>query len=257
MNVMRKYISILVLTMSFLTLSAHEMLDANEAFVRANEQYAAGDFGKAAFAYQAIIEQYGESAQLYYNMGNAHYKDGSIGLSILSYERALRLCPFYADARYNLKIAQNQIVDKIEQAQQFFIMSWVEALMSFLPTNTWTWVGAMLFCLFLLQFFVFAFARRMWLRKLGFTLGLTFFSLSAVCMLFALATHSHFEQRKDAIVMSGITTVRSSPDVSGTDLYVIHEGTKVTITETVGEWHEVKFGNANVGWVEAKTIERI
>lgn len=248
---MKRLIIILLATISISTQAQTDSL-----FVQANEAYAAGNYRDAIEQYTQTAQS-GEAAELYYNLGNAYYKTGEIGLAILNYERALRIKPFYSDAKYNLKIARNRIIDKEDETQVFFISKWISSLMNLLPSPIWTWISIGLFLAFLVLMFVFAFGKSIGWRKFGFQTAIVFLFLSIVGFTFAGITHNKQIQRRDAIVMTEIVTVKSSPDKSGTDLFVLHEGIKVTIQETLGEWCEIKFGNGNVGWIRLSTLERI
>ena len=239
------------------SLWAQDSLSVNNNFGRANELYASEQYAAAIDMYEAILEQQGQSPELYYNLANAYYKSKEIGNAILNYERALRLRPFYADAKYNLSVAQSKVIDRIEANQRFFISDWTFTLMYLLHTNAWTIISASLFLVFLALLLVFAFAQKLNWRKIGFRGGLVALCLSMVCITFANFTHKHYVNRKEAIVMTGVTTVKSSPDDSGTDLFVLHEGTKVTIRESLSEWYEIELGNGSMGWIKTEEIERI
>ena len=62
--------------------------------------------------------------------------------------------------------------------------------------------------------------------------------------------------KEEAIIMQGVVNAKSSPDKSGTDLFVLHEGTKVHIGDRVGEWCEIHVGN-NIGWIRQSALEQI
>lgn len=230
---------------------------AEEQFAQANELYANGEYADAARMYEDIIQNDGCSAALYYNLGNAYYKTNEIGKSILNYERALRLKPFYKDARHNLELAQNKVVDKIEPAQMFFLHHWISMLMNLLPSRTWIWLSIFLFTASSASFFMFAFGKKIRIRQFGYYIAVFLMILSFVGFGFANAMHKKYQQQSEAIIMTGTVTIKSSPDQSGTDLYVLHEGTKVNIKSTMKEWSEVSFGNGNVGWIRTRHMERI
>lgn len=241
----------------FILACAHVVAFAQEKFAQANESYANGDYETAAALYEEILQTEGQAAELYYNLGNTYYKLNEIGKSILNYERALRLRPFYKDAEYNLELAQARIIDKVETPRMFFLRNWTVNLMHLLLPNVWVCLSIAFFILFILSFFLFAFGKKLSFRKFGFRIGVFFIGLSLLTFVFAGITHKEFKEHADAIVMTGAVTVKSSPDKSGTDLFVLHEGTKVTIRDILGEWYEIGFGNGNVGWLKATNVERI
>lgn len=75
--------------------------------------------------------------------------------------------------------------------------------------------------------------------------------------IFASDQKDEMINRKHAIVFAPTVTVKSSPDASGTDLFVLHEGTNVTVKSTLGEWSEIELEDGNVGWMPSKDIEKI
>ncbi len=254
---MKKYIFAFTLLLAALQVSAHEKNEPNNAFVKANELYTQGCYNEAIDNYENILSIYGVSPELYYNLGNAYYKTNQMGLSILNYERALRLMPTYENAKHNLALARLKTTDKIEDEQEEFLKNWALTLMNLFPSNVWIWINLGNFLVFIVTSFIFAFATQMKWRRIGFRMATIFLGIFIVGAIFAGRTAAHFNNRADAIVMAGVSTLKSSPDESGNDLFVLHEGTKVTIIETVGEWHEVRFGNGNIGWIKTKAVERI
>ena len=127
-------------------------------FIDANTQYAEGNYAQAASLYEQVIAEQ-PSAQAYYNLGNAYYKQGEIAQSILAYERALRILPSYKDAQYNLQLAQSKIVDNIADTQSFFLSDWYYAVRNTMNMQNWMWVSIALFLFMLIGLFVFAFSQ--------------------------------------------------------------------------------------------------
>lgn len=223
---------------------------------QANQVYADGDYKKAAALYSAAIDSLGASAELYYNLGNAYYRSNELGLAILNYERALAVNPFYKDAKYNLEIAQERITDNVTDTQSFFLSKWINALIHTLKAHTWMWISVSLFLLALVGLFCYFFAKSLALRKTGFHVAWIALLISIVTLVFCLVGNSQEQSRREAIIMAGIVNAKASPDRSGTDLFVLHEGTKVRITDRLTDWVEIEVGN-NKGWIPAKAAERI
>ena len=224
---------------------------------QANDAYIKADYTQAAKLYEEIISNEGVAPELYYNLGNAYYKSNEIGHAILNYERALRLSPLYDDARFNLELAQQKVVDNIVQAPTFFLGRWIENLIKLLTSNQWFIVSFVVFILFLGFTFLFLFGSSRQFRKTSFYVGIAFLFLSFVSFIFAGVRKDQLENHHEAIVMQGVVVVKSSPDKSGTDLFQLHEGTKVNIKSTLGNWNEIQLGNGNIGWVENQSIEKI
>ena len=224
-------------------------------FVDANALYAEGNYAEATLMYEQVVAQE-PSAEAYYNLGNAYFKQSELAQSILAYERALRLKPSYKDAQYNLQFAQSRIVDNIEDTQSFFLSNWMRAVRNALSMQAWMWVSICLFLIMLIGFFLFAFSPMVWLRKTAFYCSVVALVISIVACVNASSLYQRDTERAEAIITQGIVNAKSSPDRSGTDLFTIHEGTKVIITETIGDWCCIHVGN-NVGWMQLSHLERI
>ena len=224
-------------------------------FAQANANYAEGNYAEAAKQYQEVLAEQ-PSAEVYYNLGNAYFKQGELSQSILAYERALRLKPTMKDAKHNLQFAQTRIVDNIEDTQSFFLSSWLKAVRNALNQQVWVILSISLFILALVGFFFFAFSRTIWLRKTAFYTSLVALLISICACANAGSLHKRDTQRSEAIITQGIVNAKASPDRSGTDLFTIHEGTKVRITDVIGEWCCIHVGN-NIGWMQLAHLERI
>ena len=230
-------------------------------FSQANTYYAEGDYAEAATQYEQILasstgDLTSDYAVIYYNLGNAYFKQGELAQSILAWERALRLQPSLKDAKHNLQFAQSRIVDNIEDTHSFFLSNWLKVVRNALSERTWVMMSISLFLLTLVGFFFFAFSRTIWLRKTAFYAGVVALLISIVACANAGTLHQRDTERAEAIITQGIVNVKASPNRSGTELFTIHEGTKVKITETIGEWCCIEVGN-NVGWMQLAHLERI
>ena len=227
----------------------------NLLFSQANAQYAEGNYAEAAAQYEQVIAEQ-PSAEAYYNLGNAYFKQGELAQAILAYERALRIEPSYKDAKHNLLFAQSRIVDNIEDTQSFFLSNGLKAIRNALNQQTWMILSIALFICMLIGFFLFAFSQTVWVRKTAFYTSLVALLISLVACINAGSLHHRDTARAEAIITQGIVNAKSSPDRSGTDLFTVHEGTKVEITETIGDWCCIHVGNY-IGWMPLAHLERI
>ena len=250
---MKKIIVIFLLILAF-GLSA---IAQNNTTKNANDLYSKGEYKIAASAYEKIIANQGVSPELYYNLGNAYYKSGEVGKSILNYERALRLRPTYDDAKTNLEMAQLKVVDNVVQIPPFFVMRWIDGLMKLLTSNQWLVLSLFFWTLTLTSILFFIFGKTLTYRKASFYVAIVFIGLSVFSGLFSGIRKYQMVNHNEAIILSGAVNIKSSPDKSGTDLFLLHEGTKVKIKSTLDKWVEVVIGNGNVGWIESNCIERI
>lgn len=224
-------------------------------FADANAQYAEGNYAEAATQYEQILQEQ-PTPEVYYNLGNAYFKQGELAQSILAYERALRLKPSFKDAKHNLQFAQSRIIDNIEDTQSFFLSNWLKAIRNALSQRVWMVGSIVLFIMALVGFFLFAFSQTLWLRKTAFYCSAIALVISVMACANAGSLYQRDTQRSEAIITQGIVNAKSSPDRSGNDLFTIHEGTKVEIHEVIGDWCCVHVGN-NIGWMPLEYLERI
>ncbi len=224
-------------------------------FADANAQYAEGNYAEAATQYEQILQEQ-PTAEVYYNLGNAYFKQGELAQSILAYERALRLKPSFKDAKHNLQFAQSRIIDNIEDTQSFFLSNWLKAIRNALSQRVWMVGSIVLFIMALVGFFLFAFSQTLWLRKTAFYCSVVALVVSVMACANAGSLYQRDTQRSEAIITQGIVNAKSSPDRSGNDLFTVHEGTKVDIHEVIGNWCCVHVGN-NIGWMPLEYLERI
>ena len=228
-----------------------------DALKEAETAYTQENYLQAIEHYEEILKIYGDSYEVYFNLGNAYYKAEKIAPAILNYERALLLNPGDAAIRFNLEIAKLKKVDRIDPIGEFFVIQWFRTIQNLLSVDTWASLGIVCFILFIGCLILFFFSKWMRLRKMGFYLGIVLLIMVICSNLFAWNQQKAIVERKSAIIFSPTVTIKSSPDASGTDLFVLHEGTKAFIKSALGEWFEIELEDGNVGWIRQKDLERI
>lgn len=231
--------------------------EVKEKKMAAQEHYAQGKYEEAIADYTSMLSNENESPELFYNIGNAYYKNGEVGKAILYYERALLISPNFDDAKYNLEIAQLKTIDKIDEVERFFFTRWIDNTVNLMDSNSWAWVSLSLFVLFILLLLVYLFFKQEIIKKGSFYIGIFLLLFSILSLSFAYKQKQKVEKREYTIIMEATTTIKSSPDHSGTDLFVLHEGTKVKIKSVLGEWVEVQLADGNIGWIKETSIEKI
>lgn len=228
-----------------------------ELWEQANELYKNGQFGAAAELYEQIARKGLSSDKLWFNLANACFRTGKNAKAILYYNRALLLNPGDEDIRYNLAVAESMNKDNIKEVPEFFLKSWARSIRNCFSESTWTILSLMAFAATLALLATFRLARRKGARKGAFFGMIATALLCIAATSFALSQRSAMLNRDHAIVMSSAVPVKSSPDRSATDLFVLHEGTKVQILNTVDRWSEVVIADGKKGWVESDKIEVI
>lgn len=220
--------------------------------------YIANDYAGAIAAYEQLLATEGEAADVYYNLGNAYFKSNEIAKAILNYERALLLAPADEDIKFNLSLAQSKIVDKVSEPYRVFFSVWLEDIINLFAMGTWAIVAIVAFLVFLSALLLFLFSNRVNARKIGFIFAIVSLFITIFANLSALHHHHKMTNRTAAIILQPSVTAKSTPDNSGTDLFVIHEGRKVNITDdTMKGWKEIELEDGTVGWVPTNVLEKI
>ncbi len=223
----------------------------------ANTAYINSDFSTAIQLYDSIRSTGRTSAKLYYNMGNAWFKEGNIGRSILCYNRALALSPGDGDIRYNLTVAAGYVKDRIEPVPEFFLAGWVRSLRQALSVDAWAVISLVLFACLLASVLVYLVSANLTLRKAGFYTALCSLALAVLAFGFAQSERRAIVDNPDAVVMATAVAVKSSPGEGGKDLFVLHEGTMLRVLDSFGKWREVVIADGNRGWVDVAGIEMV
>ena len=223
----------------------------------ADSAYAQGHYQKAIKDYTELLQQ-GASADIYYNLGNAYYRVEDMTHAILSYERALLLSPGDADIRFNLQMARSKTVDKITPESEMFFVTWYHSLVNLMSVDGWARTALFSLALAIVLALVYLFVEPVWLRKVGFFGAIFLIAVFVMSNWLAYQQQQNLINRKGAIVTEAAVTVRSTPAADGTDLFILHEGTKVTITDaTMKDWKKIRLADGKQGWIETTQIEII
>lgn len=222
-----------------------------------NKAYREGNYEKAIEEYRAILDRGEFSEELYYNLANAYFKSEKLGKAILYYNKALRIDPSSEDTLHNLALCEAQTKDKISVVPEFFLNSWMRSMRNAMSCTAWSVLSLAMFALLLAFALLFLLAASVKVRKAGFFGALCAVLLFVTTTLFAVSSRSDILSHDEAIVMGSAISVKSSPDNSATDLFVLHEGTKVRIVAEMDEWAELVIADGKKGWTEKKNVESI
>lgn len=231
--------------------------DIDSLYQIANSLYQQGQYEPALEQYNAVILSGKESADLYYNMGNAAYRSNSIGHAILYYEKALKLEPAHEDAINNLDFVSRYRLDTFEEVPVLFLGAWINGFVQLFPEQTWSILALVFFIIILTGLLVFLFSRRMVLKKSGFISGLVALVLFVITLSSAISRHRDIVNPDTGIILAPSVVVRSSPSASGTELFILHEGTKIKVNEEVSGWQNIKLIDGREGWIVADDFESI
>ena len=228
-----------------------------ERWEAGNKAYIEGNYDKAIEEYTAILDGGEYSMKLYYNLANAYFKVGANGKAILYYNKALRIAPSQEDIRHNLALAEAKTKDRIVEIPEFFVNRWLRTMRNSMSCTAWSVLSLVWFGVLLAFGVLFLLASQVRWRKVGFYGALCAFVLFVAMTSFAVSSRNDMLSHNEAIVMGTAISVKSSPDRSATDLFVLHEGTKVKVLTEVDEWVEVVIADGKKGWTERKNIEEI
>lgn len=254
---MRKAIYII----SFLLLSPLGMTgsdpDFNELWTKANNHYSLGEYQEALTEYRQIEQAGMVSYKLYYNIANTYYKLREDGSAILYYERALKLNPSDKDIKNNLEIAKIKILDKIEVIPDFILKVWIGKLKDSLSSNSWAKISVALIIIVALLLLLYRHGSAIAMKKSAFAIGIVALLLTIFSLIFAFSLRGRAVSEEYAIVMVPVSNVKSAPNSTGNNLFILHEGTKIDVLEQIDKWSRIELSDGRQGWVQSSDFEII
>lgn len=230
---------------------------ANGLFQKGNQLYAKVQYQQAAQTYQQILSSGYQSVAIYFNLGNAYYKLDDMASAILYYEKAHKLAPNDKDVSINIQFANLKIADKIEPQPDFFVSRWWHNFILFLPADTLAILSNVFFLVGFLLLTAYLFTRSFIFKKASFYTGFVCILIGIVSIFMANRQANYFNAHHQAIIFSNSVVVKGSPDVNAKPLFVMHEGTKVEITQKNGNWISIELPNGNSGWITVDNVKNI
>ncbi len=253
-RILRLTFSVIVFFILSLPVSA---VNNDSLIIKGNRFYDKGLYNDAIEQYNKVIDNGYQSAKLFYNLGNAYFKLNDMASAILNYERAKKLDPNNKDIIFNLKIANSRIPDKIEAVPTVFYKKWWNTFYNMFSVNTWAKIaiGTLIITLILIAVYFISHSRIT--KKFSFWFGILFLLVTIFAFIISSQKYYYTKAENEAIVFTPAITVKSSPSKNSVDLFVIHEGTKVEITDEVKDWYEIKIANGSIGWLPAEAVKTI
>lgn len=247
----------LVLIFIFVSCFLQGKESPDSLFVSANKQYAAEKYENAIQLYQTIKTKGVESAELYYNLGNACYKLRQYPRAILNYERALLIDPGNEDVKYNLAKAKMYNIDRIDEIPEFVIKHWTNRVITLLTSNTWAIISLVTFLSSLILLMIYFLSGKISMKKVAFYTGTFLILISLSSFYFSYKGKGLVLRRTGAIIMSPTVTIKSTPSETGVNLFILHEGTKVFIIGHLDSWNEIRLSDGKQGWLQSSDLEAI
>jgi hypothetical protein len=252
---LKKILTCILIIISFSNLSFG--FQAENLFTKGNEYFQKNDFEKAAETYEGLIKSGYEGASLYYNLGNAYYRQGKLGYAILNYERALKLSPGDEDIQHNLALANTKTIDKIEDLPKFFIFQWWESLLALFSVSGWTITAYIFYFLLLASVGLYFFSRNHIKQKYSIISGLTSLSLLLIATILLVVKVNREVNVKNGIIIEQSVNVKLSPDEQSSDAFIVHEGLKVKLEDEVNNWVKIRLQDGKIGWMPESNVKTI
>jgi len=238
--------------LSFVGISQSETL-----FDEANSAYQNGDYETAIKKYETIFDNGENSAELYYNLGNAHYKMNHVAPSIYYYEKALQLDPADEDIKNNIAFARNMAIDDIEEVAQTGFSVWFNNFISSFSYTTWALLGIIYSVFFVILFLLYYFSTKSLHKRVFFTGAIVCVICCVVSVTFAFQQQSYIQDNQYAIIFGEEVEVRDEPNLRGDASFQLHEGAKAKVLEDFQEWSRIELSNGAQGWVNSEEIKML
>lgn len=231
--------------------------EVENLFKQSNEHYQKGEYQESIRILESIYEEGFHGKSLFYNLGNAYFRVGKIGLAILYYEKAKKISPSDEDIRHNLSFANARISDKIETLPEFFIFDWWENLLAFFSISGLTYLAYAFYLLVLFSAGYYFFASTLKAQRIAFYGGIGA-TLLLVIIIVLLSVNLNRELNvKYGVIVESVVVTKFSPDQNSKDAFIIHEGLKVRAEDSVNDWMKIKLPDGKVGWLKKNTIRII
>ena len=249
---------IAVLVTAILLVAFHaKSQNPEQSGAQAAKAYSSMHYPEAIKLYEKIIDEGYESYALYYNLGNAYFRNNETSQAILYYEKALKLSPNNEDIKHNIEVINNKLTDKVEKVPELFYKSWWKQLLNIMDLDTLALLNIILLTLALLLIALYIALPNLLIRKFSFWSGIALFVLFSIGSIAASRRNHYITNNHEAIIFAPTVNIKSSPDDNSKDIFVLHEGTKVTLMDIVAEWQEIRISNGSVGWIKASDIKKI
>ena len=224
-------------------------------FDAANGLYNKGKYAEAIDKYTRILETKKHSAALYFNLANAHYKLNNIAPSIFYYEKALQLAPNDKDIKNNIAFARNMTIDAIDIIPEAGLTKLLKNIAHKFHFDAWAKFAVLFVFAFVVLFLFYYFSFSSSKKRLAFIGSLLALFLVCLALSFAFYKYNLDERDNPAIIFAQESTVKSEPNIRSQELFRLHEGTKIQVLDTVGDWKKIKLADGKTGWMASEDIK--
>jgi tetratricopeptide (TPR) repeat protein len=232
-----------------------DITPGREAFIKASIDYRQGNFEQAVSNYEQALESGLASGALYYNMGNAYFKNDNLGKAIVNYMRAKRFIPRDPDLRANIAYTRSLIKNNIMLKETHPLKRWFSGLSSNLTLDEATGILMSLYFLLAVIIMVFINIKR--------NKAYLFYVMTTVAMLLVFSCGIfYFSLRynvleKHAIVIAQGLEARFEPFENATVFFVLNQGQELVSLDKSNGWIRIRRPDGRQGWVKSDGIENI
>lgn len=241
----------------FILLLTTQLFNAQNGFEKGNVLYQKGNYSEAIAAYESVLQTKKESAALYFNLGNCHYKLNQVAPAVYNFEKALVLSPNDNDIKNNLKFAQKMTVDEIKEMPKVGFAKMLRDFTRVFHYDIWAWISVCFSGLFLVFFISYYFSQTTLSKRIFFIGMFVVVFLILIGVSAALFEKNNDQNEKPAVVFAELTSVKSEPKNSGSDVVVLHEGTTVFVQETLDDWKKIQLTDGTDGWIQSNAIKEV
>ena len=250
----------LILLLFFIALVLGSEAKDNEYYyslaLQGNEQYADGNYDSALTLYSTVVNSDFASANLFYNLGSTYFKLNQLAPSIYYLEKAQKLAPFDKDIAFNLSMANDQISDRIKDVPTPILGKSAAFIRNLLSIDAWAVLGTLSFLLFISLIGFYLLSNSISLKKMAFFLSIGFLLATIGTLTLGFSALNYVQSENQAIVFSGSLSVKSEPKQSSSNLFIVHEGTRVSVLEEVNNWVRISLPDGNEGWAPLEELKR-
>lgn len=238
-----------------LIVTSFALAQNNSLFDQGNALYTNGDYANAITKYEGVLSNNQHSAELYFNLANAHYKLNHVAPSIYYYEKALLLNPNDETIKTNLAYAKNMTIDAIETVPEIGFSKFLNSFTNTFSFDGWAKLSVITMLMFVVLTIVYFFTFSTGKKRLSFIGSVVFLAFMVTALSFAFHKYNIDKNNQPAIVFAQESLVKTEPNNRSEQAFTLHEGTKVQVLDTINNWKQIKISDGKTGWILASDIK--
>ena len=217
------------------------------------DAYKKGQYDLAIQEFESILSNNWDSSELYYNLGNAFYRVGNTAGAVWAFESCLKLSPTHEDAKYNLRLANLKVIDRMDLPEPPIYLKWYLSIKEQFTPSTWINISLCIFLFFSITMTASRMTSSSILQHLRGSIIVVFF-VSLFLTIHSIWTDSSLSL---GVIYATKVSAHSEPNVFSTRLFEVHEGLRVSINQAVDDWVEIELLDGKTGWIENNQLRLI